>query len=168
LNGTLEDSLAKTDFYAILDELRALHDQKNKDYGRHDDPYANIRGSENWGIPAWKGAMLRANDKIKRLQKFAVDGELANESVTDSFLDLAVYTIIALDLYRGRPLHTWPASGELRVHQGDPGDETPEAHRDPYDIAKAIALGKAEYEKTKAPGGHYPYDRVRRVADDPH
>jgi hypothetical protein len=134
-------------FYSILNELRALHDQKNKDYGRDDDPYANIRGSEHWGIPAWKGAMVRANDKIKRLQKYAIDGKLANESVADSFLDLAVYTIIALDLYRqDRP--TEPAF-HLRVRHGDPGDETP----DPYDISKAI--GKAEYERTKAPGGPY-------------
>jgi stalled ribosome alternative rescue factor ArfA len=44
--------------------------------------------------------MVRANDKIKRLQKYAHTGELANESVEDSFKDLAVYSLIALDLFR--------------------------------------------------------------------
>lgn len=87
-------------FHAILKEIGDLHDVKNKDYGQDHDPYANVRGSTEWGVPAWKGAMIRANDKIKRLQKYAQVGELANESVEDSFKDLAVYSLIALDLYR--------------------------------------------------------------------
>jgi hypothetical protein len=37
---------------------------------------------------------------MKRLQKFAQTKELANESVEDSFMDLAVYAIIGLILYR--------------------------------------------------------------------
>ncbi len=72
-----------------------LHDKKQKDYGRPDDPFANIRGSTDWGVRPWVGAMIRCNDKLKRLQKFASDGELANESVEDSFMDLAVYALIA-------------------------------------------------------------------------
>ena len=45
------------------------------------------------------GALVRGTDKIKRLQKFAREGQLANESVEDSFRDLAVYAIIGLVLY---------------------------------------------------------------------
>jgi hypothetical protein len=43
--------------------------------------------------------MIRANDKVKRLQKYARDGALANESARDSFMDLAVYALIALVLH---------------------------------------------------------------------
>lgn len=87
-------------FLDALDEVRDMHLQKGKDYGRDDDPLANVRGSEAWGIPAWQGAMIRANDKVVRLQTFAAKGELANEPVEDAFLDLATYALIGLVLYR--------------------------------------------------------------------
>ena len=86
-------------FHELLDTLGKLHDKKMQDYGRSDDPFANVRGSQEWGVKPWMGAMVRANDKVKRLQKFAVDGNLANESVMDSFLDLAGYALIAAVLY---------------------------------------------------------------------
>jgi hypothetical protein len=43
--------------------------------------------------------MVRATDKIKRLQKVAQGGSLENESVVDSFQDLAVYAIIGQVLW---------------------------------------------------------------------
>jgi hypothetical protein len=87
-------------FAEILADLQALHDKKNQDYGRPGDPYANCRASEAWGIPAWVGTLIRASDKLTRLQTFAQRGSLANESVEDSLRDLAVYACIALALYR--------------------------------------------------------------------
>ncbi len=87
-------------FHDILKELGDLHDKKQKDYGTDEDPFNNIRASaKEWGIPAWVGAMLRATDKVRRLQKFADKGELANESVIDAFADLAVYAVIARVMY---------------------------------------------------------------------
>lgn len=77
-----------------------MHDRKGHDYDRGEIPYFNFRGSADWGIEPWIGAMVRANDKIKRLQKYAKDGVLKNEGVEDSLLDLAVYSIIALILWR--------------------------------------------------------------------
>ena len=87
-------------FHYELARLGDLHDKKQIDYGTDDDPFANVRGSRNWGIPPWVGAMVRANDKVKRLQNFARKGSLANESAEDSFDDLAVYATIAKVLYR--------------------------------------------------------------------
>ena len=87
-------------FHKIMGELVDLHDKKQKDYGTDEDPFNNIRSSaKEWGIPAWVGAMLRATDKVRRLQKFADKGELANESVIDAFDDLAVYAVIARVMY---------------------------------------------------------------------
>lgn len=86
-------------FHALLKEIGDLHDKKQKDYGVETDPFANVRGSSNWGVKPWVGAVVRANDKIKRLQKYAQDGQLANESARDSFMDLAVYALIALVLH---------------------------------------------------------------------
>lgn len=86
-------------FHTILAELGDLHDKKQKDYGRGDDPFANVRAASEWGVDSWVGTMIRANDKMRRLQTFAQCGTLANESVEDSLRDLAVYSIIALVLF---------------------------------------------------------------------
>lgn len=86
-------------FHEILGELGALHDVKGADYGTEKDPFANVRGSEEWGVEPWVGALIRATDKVRRLQKYARVGKLANEAVEDSFRDLAVYAVIALVLF---------------------------------------------------------------------
>lgn len=86
-------------FHTILRGLAALHDRKQQDYGRGDDPFANVRGSNEWGVADWIGAMIRASDKVRRLQTFASRGTLANEGVLDAFDDLAVYAVIARVLF---------------------------------------------------------------------
>lgn len=86
-------------FHEILGELAELHDRKQADYGRGDDPFANVRASHEWGVPGWVGAMIRGNDKIRRLQSLIANGKLENESAEDSLRDLAVYSIIALVLF---------------------------------------------------------------------
>jgi hypothetical protein len=100
----LQDSIANRHpgsehFHAILRDLGALHDRKQQDYGRVDDPFANVRSAADWGVPEWVGGMIRATDKVRRLQTFAQRGTLANEGVVDAFNDLAVYAIICRVLY---------------------------------------------------------------------
>ena len=85
-------------FHEILAELGALHDKKAADYGRDDDPLANVRAAEEWNVAPWIGAMIRLTDKVRRLQSLAKKGSLANESAADSLRDIAVYAIIALIL----------------------------------------------------------------------
>jgi nucleoside 2-deoxyribosyltransferase len=86
-------------FHAHLKRLGTLHDKKQRDYGSDADPFANVRGAREWGIEPWVSALVRATDKIKRLQKFARRGSLENESALDSFDDLAVYAVIARILF---------------------------------------------------------------------
>jgi len=87
-------------FNDILTEVQEMHDRKSKDYGRPDDPYYNIRQSQEFGIPSWVGALMRANDKMKRLQLAAQGSTLANEGVEDSMLDMITYLTICLDEFR--------------------------------------------------------------------
>ncbi len=87
-------------FLAILDEIRAMHIKKGMDYGTSKDTFANVRASEEFGIAGWKGAVLRANDKMARIKTYCEKGTLANEGVEDSLLDAANYFIIALRLFR--------------------------------------------------------------------
>ena len=91
---------SKTPFEKIVEEILELHRKKQSDYGRTGDPFANVRASEDFGIEGWVGTVVRANDKMRRLQAAARGQNLKNESVEDSLLDMAVYSIIALVLYR--------------------------------------------------------------------
>lgn len=86
-------------FHALLKKIGELHDKKQEDYGRETDPFANVRGSADFGVRPWVGALIRANDKVRRLQRFAQRGSLANEGAKDSMLDLSVYALIAFILY---------------------------------------------------------------------
>lgn len=86
-------------FHELLGLAGEMHDRKQEDYGKGDDPFANVRSSTEWGLPGWVGAMVRLNDKVRRLQSLRTKGSLANESALDSFLDIAVYALIAHVLY---------------------------------------------------------------------
>lgn len=87
-------------FADIARELIEIHDRKGKDYGTTGDPYANVRMSEAFGIPAWIGVGIRMNDKMKRLQtaanQYLTSGEvrLQHEGLIDIARDFAVYGVI--------------------------------------------------------------------------
>ena len=87
-------------FESVLAELQAMQDRKGRDYGTDSDPLANLRASEDFGTLAWVGSIMRGNDKMRRIQAFVRKGVLENEPVEDSLLDLAVYAIHALRLFR--------------------------------------------------------------------
>jgi len=87
-------------FHALLEQMADLHDRKQLDYGAASDPFANVRASTRFGVEPWVGALIRLNDKVERLARFAQRGSLANESAEDSMLDIAVYSLISLILYR--------------------------------------------------------------------
>jgi len=59
-----------------------------------------LRMCEYMEIPAWQGVVIRLTDKIARLMTFARKGTLQNESVEDTFRDIAVYAILGLILYQ--------------------------------------------------------------------
>lgn len=87
-------------FHKVLKEMADVHDRKSEDYGFGTDPLANCRASDEFGVPAWVGTMIRANDKVTRIKSYLANGKMANESVEDALLDLANYAVIALVLFR--------------------------------------------------------------------
>jgi hypothetical protein len=92
------------DFYKLLDKMRDIHSAKNHDYAGVDDPLRNFRISENMGIPAWKAVLVRISDKFSRLCSFAKQNELKvkDENVEDTLIDMAVYSLICVILYRNK------------------------------------------------------------------
>ena len=93
-------------FHDTLAEMGELHDRKQADYGRpangndDGDPFANIRSITAFGLPAWAGSAVRMGDKMRRIEAAVRGQHLQNESIEDSFLDIAVYAIIGLILLR--------------------------------------------------------------------
>lgn len=88
------------EFEKVIEEVLEMHRKKGADYGTKDDFFANVSASSDWGVPPWVGAMMRANDKVVRLQSAACGSTLQNEGIEDSLLDIATYSIIALCLFR--------------------------------------------------------------------
>jgi hypothetical protein len=88
-------------FYSLLQEMADLHSRKNHDYAGS-DPLSNLKGSEEIGIPAWKGVLVRLMDKWARIKTFANKAELEviNESIYDTLMDNAVYSLLCVILLK--------------------------------------------------------------------
>jgi hypothetical protein len=93
-------SYGNPEFEKVIEEVLAMHRRKGADYGTKDDFFANVSASQDWGISPWVGAMMRANDKVVRLQSASRGSTLQNEGIEDSLLDIATYAVIALCLFR--------------------------------------------------------------------
>ena len=90
------------EFDDALDELKMLHDAKNSDYSTLENPYKNLQATERIGVEAWRGIVIRLMDKFSRLEEYCVKGELAikSEGIEDTFKDIAVYSTLAMILFR--------------------------------------------------------------------
>jgi len=90
------------DFYKLLDKMKEIHSNKNHDYSGEDESFRNFKMSETMGIPAWKGCLVRMGDKYSRLCSFARKEEykVKEENIEDTLMDLAIYSVICIILYR--------------------------------------------------------------------
>ena len=90
------------EFDDALDELKMLHDTKNHDYATAENPYKNLEGVQRIGIEPWRGIVIRLMDKFERVEQFCRSGELAikSEGLEDTFKDIAIYSTLAMILYR--------------------------------------------------------------------
>lgn len=82
--------------------MAEIHSKKNQDYANSKiDPFRNFRMSEQIGIPAWKGSLIRMGDKFIRINNLALKGKNAvkDETIVDTLIDLANYSIITAILY---------------------------------------------------------------------
>ena len=88
-------------FYEILEQMKELHSRKNHDYAGTSDPLKNLRACERLELKPFIGVMVRLQDKWSRLEEFVKSGKLMvkGESVIDTLLDNAVYSVLAIILY---------------------------------------------------------------------
>lgn len=90
------------EFLNTLKAMEELHLRKSAGYGTAEDPWANFRQSEKFGIPAHIGVLIRMSDKWERIQNLINNpkAEQVGESLADSMADLSAYGIIFNILYR--------------------------------------------------------------------
>lgn len=83
-------------FEKKLAEMADLHARKNQNYAG-DDPLSNLRRCERINVPPLTGVVTRLQDKWSRIEVLMKGGrDLVGESLTDTLLDNAVYSILAL------------------------------------------------------------------------
>lgn len=80
----------------LLDRMKTTHDRKQADYGTSAEPFANVLASRELGVDPIVAVLVRMNDKVTRIRSFLAKGQLENESVEDSLLDIAVYAMISV------------------------------------------------------------------------
>lgn len=90
-------------FIELVNQIREIHEKKNAGYAGADspDPYKNFRYSELFGISPFKGCLVRMSDKFIRVSNLSKnpDADQVGESIVDTLLDLATYSLIAICLY---------------------------------------------------------------------
>jgi hypothetical protein len=89
-------------FVKLLEEMLAMHENKNAGYaGDSSDPFKNFRNSELFGITPFKGCLVRMSDKFMRIANLSKNpnADKVGESIKDTLMDLAVYSLIAICLY---------------------------------------------------------------------
>jgi hypothetical protein len=91
---------AEADSFRALLAYRATlaADSKGADYEQDGVEYSNLTAAEQWGIPAWKYAMNRVDEKLNRLKSYAQGSTLQHEGARDSMIDIAVLSLIAIVL----------------------------------------------------------------------
>jgi len=95
-------------FYELLNTIKGLHDAKRHDYGAKEDIFANFRLSNLSGISPWKGSVVRMGDKYSRISSFIKNGDFKfkEESIKDTLLDMAIYSLITIILYEEEMFNT--------------------------------------------------------------
>lgn len=88
-------------FYELLGEMAKIHSRKNRDYGKKEDPLSNFKMCKELGISPFVGCLVRMGDKYSRIAGFSRKGfmEVKEESIKDTLIDNAVYSLIAIILW---------------------------------------------------------------------
>lgn len=112
------------DFYKLLEQMADLHSRKNHDYAGENDPLKNLRACERLNLEPFLGVLVRLQDKWSRLEEFVNSGQLMvkDESVIDTLMDNAVYSLLAIILYReqqkGEEQFVCPEGWKVKLSSG--------------------------------------------------
>lgn len=102
--ANVEGMMRNPAFHALLDEMKAVHDQKNADYAEAANPYSNFEfAAQTAGVTVEQVFRVLIGVKLARLQVLRASGKAPNhESLADTEKDLAVYAAL-LASYNSEP-----------------------------------------------------------------
>ena len=99
-------------FERVLIDIVETNRRKRKDYAADGDPFSNFTLTSELlgldGFDAVESALFNVCQKLARLKALRMNGRMdnpENESVADTYLDLAVYAVITYAIYR-QAIHT--------------------------------------------------------------
>lgn len=102
----------KDPFECVLIDIVDTNRRKRKDYAADGDPFSNFTLTSELlgldGFDAVESALFNVCQKLARLKALRMNGRMdnpENESVADTYLDLAVYAVITYAIYR-QAIHT--------------------------------------------------------------
>lgn len=104
-------------FYKLLAKIAELHSRKNHDYAGRGTPLRNFYKCKDMGIDPFTGVMVRLTDKWSRLESFMEQGnlEVRDESVEDTLMDNAIYSLLAILLLRERNKCEKPKENQAHI-----------------------------------------------------
>jgi len=111
-------------FYELIDEICELHEKKNSDYAKDDNPLSNFKRAASLGVEPWRGVLVRMSDKWSRIEELSKGKTPQNESLRDSLIDLAVYALIDIVLLEEDSGTTMPPSSTPSVPRASSVDRT--------------------------------------------
>lgn len=93
-------------FESVLIDIVETNRRKRADYAEDGSPFSNfVTTAELLGVPgfdALEASLFNVCQKLARLKALRINGRMnnpANESVSDTYLDLAVYAIITYAIH---------------------------------------------------------------------
>jgi len=94
-------------FYELLKTMADIHSRKNGNYAKASDALSNFRLSNELGIDPFKGCLIRMSDKWSRICQLSKGvPDLVGESLEDTLIDLANYSLISILLLREKRANT--------------------------------------------------------------
>ena len=136
-------------YKAILDRMWELHCEKAKSYGALEDPLANLRNGERFGVPAWLRCLVEADSAFYRLENYCNGRNPSHESLVNALMDTAAFSMLALlfvEEERERR-HKEVADAEFELHKSY---STPEkstwGHLSSYDKPPAVGYREPSEE----------------------
>jgi len=88
--------------------MKEIHESKSHDYAKDNDPFSNFkRSAEIAAVSPNIVFQVMIGIKIARLEELLRGKEPKNESIEDSFIDLANYCVLWGAFYKGKEEISW-------------------------------------------------------------
>lgn len=99
----------------FIDKCTHIVKSKNHDYSKNDSAFSNFSKATDIGLTVEQGILVRCMDKVARIENIQEKGQqkVKDESIKDTYRDLANYLMILRAYYEYQPEHELVSSKQL-------------------------------------------------------